>query len=259
MIKRLFSGLGLSVSLLASTLIAASPAQAASEYYFYADAVQQYATTSLTASMTIGHPTLAADGYHSLAELAVQSADKNQVIEVGWTVDPTTFGDSNTHLFVYHWVNGQSTCYGCGFVDNTANPVNAGASLSAAVGTAKVFGINYVSGAWWISYDGAYVGNFPGLLWSGATPPATFVTSGYIRAFGEVAASTTTPCTDMGSGSLGQSGQTPAATKISSVTFDNGAGSVALQLQSTPQPTWYKSTMLAGSTRSFYFGGPGAC
>lgn len=47
----------------------------------------------------------------------VQSEDGRHIVEVGWTVDRELNGDAQPHLFVYHWVDGQATCYnGCGFV-----------------------------------------------------------------------------------------------------------------------------------------------
>ena len=55
--------------------------------------------------------------YHSLIELAVESLDSSQIVEVGWTVDKELNGDDLPHLFVFHWVDGAPTCYnGCGFV-----------------------------------------------------------------------------------------------------------------------------------------------
>ena len=40
-------------------------------------------------------PALATSDYHSLAELAVQSADGNHIVEVGWNVDRVVNGDDD--------------------------------------------------------------------------------------------------------------------------------------------------------------------
>lgn len=50
-------------------------------------------------SFTQHRPYLAPGDYHSLAELAVQTADFRQTIEVGWTVDRGLDGDDLPHLF----------------------------------------------------------------------------------------------------------------------------------------------------------------
>lgn len=62
--------------------------------------------TGAAVSITQNQPKVAAEDYHSLAELAVESTDQNQIVEIGWIVAQDVNGDSLTHLFVYHWVNG---------------------------------------------------------------------------------------------------------------------------------------------------------
>ena len=49
--------------------------------------------------------------------------------------------------------------------------------------------------AWWIVYDTEWIGYFPDDLWDG-----NYTRSGLQQFFGEVAASSTKPCTDMGNG-----------------------------------------------------------
>lgn len=74
--------------------------------FLYGDAAQFAATDGLFATATIAQPALATGDSHSLAELAAQSADGRQIVEVGWTVDRGVNGDSLPHLFVFHWVDG---------------------------------------------------------------------------------------------------------------------------------------------------------
>lgn len=157
-----------------------------------------------------------ATGCHTLVELAAQGGGSyGDIVEIGATVDPTVNGgSSDPHLFVYHWVNGATTCYnGCGWVDNSTNPINAGSSLASVASATfpanvKQFNIQYdaaatcgaVTGAWVLGYAGLGIGCFPKTLWT--TP--TFTSATRIQAFWEVASTGTVDCSDMGQ--LGRQG-----------------------------------------------------
>jgi len=220
--------------------------------YLYAVGKQTAVTDGVSALFSIGTPRLGAEDWHSLAEIAVQSADEQQIVEVGWTVDRSTFGDSQAHLFVYHWVNGQETCYNCDFVPYSKASIKPGAVVTESTLEIpnKLFGIQRNNGAWWIAYDTEWIGSFPDKLWNG-----TFTQSGLVQVFGEVATSTPRPpCTSMGNGktpSLAAVGDAVAA-RISSVTYLNGPV-VKLKVGSTTDmyPT------LQSSDRSFRYGGRG--
>ena len=210
--------------------------------YLYTVGQQSAVTDGVAGLFTVAKPTVAPADWHSLAEAAVQSADGLQVVEVGWTVDRSTFGDEETHLFVYHWVDGQPTCYGCDFLQYSKT-VAPGAIL--AEGTTKQFGIQHFNSAWWIAYDSEWIGSFPDKLWAGR-----FVQSGMVQVFGEVAASSAQPCTQMGNGKTPES---TAAARIGSVTYVNGP-TVALRVNATTDV--YATAQL--SDRTFRYGGPGA-
>lgn len=209
------------------------------------------------ANLTIAKPTLDAGDYHSLAEIATIKTigGQRQIVEVGWNVDPVVNGDSNPHLFVYHWVNGAPSCYnGCGFVDYAPNPINAGATLSLA--TSKKFGIQYFSGNWWIAYDTDWVGYFPGSLWTSAGVSG-YTNADNVQLFGEVASSSNvSTCSDMGNALHGTD---PAAALIASTTLINyPTTSVNLTVfESTPVGPYAGYTENALSARSFRYGGPG--
>jgi hypothetical protein len=240
--------------------------------YFYAGAFDNTpaaGTKGASVNMVSGNPyfsSAAAPG-HSLGELAVQSADLSQIVEVGWTVDNSVCGAGNSPcLFVYHWVNDTPSCYnGCGWVDNAANPMNAGNTVGYPVSyTAQ---IRNVSGDWWIWWDGDWLGYFPGSLWTGATPSVTFDTVGTVQAFGELADSsgTLTPCSDMGyNGELGTASNTNAARMGSYNTHDGTAWSLdnfaglnnSSPNGSNPSGT-YEVAYTTGSTSTIRYGGPG--
>jgi hypothetical protein len=241
-----------------SLLRAAGGVHPLTSQFWYAEMHQSpaYSTTSVAALMDIKKPLQVSAGEHSLAEVAVADSTGSQVVEVGWTVDPTLNGDSNPHLFVYHWVNGATTCYnGCGWVDNSANPVDAGADLSADIGTAPTFYLLYdaTGGKIWIQYKSTYIGYFSLSIWATASP--AFTTFQKQQFFGEVYGSSA-PCDDMGAGVL-PTGTSPA--RIGSITYASGTGSVNVVRGIVTNSAYYDSAMIGTSVRSGSYGGPGAC
>jgi Neprosin len=219
--------------------------QAAADPYLYATGSQDAATDGVGALLTVARPRVAAADRHSLAEVAVRSADHQQAVEVGWTVDRLTNGDEDTHLFVFHWVNGKQTCYNaCGFVPYDGASIAPGATL--AIGASKMFGIQHSAGAWWVAYDSEWIGSFPDTLWD-----STFTKTGQVLVYGEVSAASLKPCTAMGTGVKPDD---PASAKISSVTYVNGPA-VSLGLSTTDSELY---PAVASTERSFRYGGPGA-
>jgi hypothetical protein len=184
---------------------------------------------------------------HSLAELAVESSDGNQIVEVGWTVDPAQFGDDYPHLFVYHWVNRVPSCYdGCGFV---STGTMAGESLEP--GSSQTFEIKYVTNEWAIFDNNFEVGYFPGSLWS-----TGFTQVGLADWFGEVADGSQDagrPCSQMGDGQL-PAADTPA--EISGISFIGGPSELSLQTHVTNASYYDVALSSPGVMR---FGGPGGC
>jgi hypothetical protein len=224
----------------AQTLAAPAP----SFNFLYAQASQAAASDGTYATMTIARPALAAGDYHSLAEIAAQSADGQQVVEVGWTVDRNINGDDQPHLFVYHWVDRKETCYNaCGFVQYSMN-VRPGTALP--VGTAKRFGIQHFGGSWWVMYDNEWIGYFPDSIWGGR-----FTRTGLAQWFGEVAAARAEPCTEMGTGVPAAE---PGAAEFRSINFINGP---AVRIATGATSPYY--TVSQTSTNAYRYGGAGAC
>jgi len=215
--------------------------------YLYNVGSQTADTAGIYSNLTIGKPELDRNDFHTLAEIALQSADGKQIVEVGWTVDRLVNGDDDPHLFVFHWVNGEPTCYNdCGFEQSSEN-VKPGSTLT--YGVTKKFGIQFYQGAWWIAYDTEWVGYFPAKIWSDRG--TTFNRSGFVQVFGEVAASSPQPCTEMGNGTLAIKDN---AARASSVSFLEGP-TVEMSIRSTTDV--YDVARVSG--RSFRYGGPGAC
>ncbi|GIE95411.1 neprosin family prolyl endopeptidase [Paractinoplanes rishiriensis] len=223
---------------------AKSTTLAAATSYFYNFGRHVAVTDGYYANLSIAKPRLHAKDAHSLAELAVQSGDSKQIVEVGWTVDrAVNNGSEEPHLFVYHWVNGKTSCYnGCGWVQ-THPTVKPGAKLATG---AKRFGIQFVDDAWWISYDSEFIGYFPEKLWTEEGGVESFRQTGLVQLFGEVAGSAN-PCSQMGNGLPGKD---PGAAVIGSISYLNGPV-VALDLQSTSS----HYTVNLRSARTFQYGG----
>jgi hypothetical protein len=230
-------------------LVPSRSALAAGVTYLYAYAHQTGASDGSFAQLTIEQPVLDPADSHTLAEIAVESADNKQIVEIGWTVDRgVNRGDLAPHLFIFHWVNGAGTCYnGCGFVAVSGATTKPGQVLP--VGTDPFFGIEHSQGNWWLYYNGEWFGYFPDSLWNGG-----YTRAGLIQWFGEVAAGSSAPCTDMGDG---KPAANEAAAQFTNVQFVNGP-TVAPGLDVTNK-TYYSIAAGDDGPSSIRFGGPGAC
>jgi hypothetical protein len=257
----------------AKSAVTAKAAASDQGNFFYNVGNEYTVHDGLYATLTINKPSLAPGDAHSLAELALQSEDGNQIVEIGWTVDPEvnkyTEHPSDPHLFVYHWVNHDenSGCYnGCGFIPyvNKSN-ITAGAALSSD--TTSNFGIKHFQGAWWLGFASEWIGAFPDALW--AVQGVTFTQSGLMQAFGEVNASSATPCTDMGNGILPTSSAGAYFSNVAYVDVDpsspTGAvtqtvqANLAVKTTSDVYPKVLGIKAKSGNQTSFRYGGPGAC
>jgi hypothetical protein len=262
------SGVSPGIRLKARAAAADDDCEAKAACYFYNTAYQDVLTTGVYANMYISNPTVVSPDSHSLAELAAikHVNGTRQIVEVGWTVDRDRFGDGLPHLFVFSWVNGKGNCYdGCGWVASADSKVKAGDVL--VPGSAKQFGIQYdekspEGGAWWIKYDGTYLGYFPSSLWTKADPPVPdFVDTDNVQAFGEVAAGTASPCSNMGvnksKGADGAKGD-PRPAYIASIAYVGGA-TVSPQMIIQPSTASSAYSINQASARTFFYGGGGFC
>lgn len=215
--------------------------------YDYVSGYQYVSSSGAYATFALARPEVDPrdSSSHSLQELAVQSADGRQIVEVGWVVSKGINGDTLPHLFVYHWVNGQATCYNrCGFV-STSSAIKPGMRLPT-YGT-RTMQINHVSSRWEIRVNGTLIGYYPDSLWRGA-----YKRAGLIQTFGEVAALKSPTCVDMGNGRYASS---TAASRIQGVKVLGTTTRTSLNLLVT-RPTSYTSKVL--STTAFRLGGPGS-
>lgn len=219
--------------------------------YHYVYAYQFIPNAGASAFFSQHRPYVNPLDYHSLAEIAVQSQDGAQIVEIGWTVDRGNTGDSNTHLFVFSWVNRVPNCYnGCGYIQYSPS-VYPGMSI-ASDGTSHYQAIQHYNGNWWLNYDGNWIGYFPESVWR--NKGVDFHQAGLLQWFGEVA-SNGGAFTQMGNGLFGS--VTGAAT-ISNTKIITSLGkemNAAWALAET-DPACFKSGM-ARMGESFFYGGPG--
>jgi hypothetical protein len=152
-------------------------------------------------TMSIERPTYVntGTGGHTLDELAVQGGDGNgNIVEIGWNVSSDQYGDSNPHLFVFHWNNWVGTCYdGCGW-QQYSSTYFPGMDINRLVGRQVYVGYVFYRGNWWAWFDNQWLGYFPGSEWNN-----NYTKSEMIQWFGEVASSNgIPPRTDGGNGRL---------------------------------------------------------
>ncbi|MFC7528590.1 neprosin family prolyl endopeptidase [Actinoplanes sp. GCM10030250] len=213
--------------------------------YISVGASQKTVADGAMATVTVGKPIVSADDSHSLASVAVRSADKRHNVQIGWTVDRELNGDDEPHLFVIHRADGVDACYNiCGFEPYAPSTVQPGAALPA--GTSKRFIIQHSGDRWWVGYDTQWLGSFPDSLWAGA-----FTYTGAVHYFGEVSGTGDPSCSQMGTGSYAESTQ---AARFSSISLINGTP--AALVPGPPDPFYGYYPISAGS---FRFGGPGLC
>ncbi|HMU50927.1 MAG TPA: neprosin family prolyl endopeptidase [Geminicoccaceae bacterium] len=170
-------------------------------HYFYAGARQALnQSIGIQGDFSTARPSLVVRDHHTLAELAAQSADGKQIIEVGWTVDRQLNNDSEPHLFVFYWVDGKaapfsSGQYNSGFEHYTTRPDRLPGAKVVVSNTPVRLAIRHHNSEWWIFYKDQWIGYFPDSLWTNR-----FKNLGLGQWFGEVAASTRQPTTWMGNG-----------------------------------------------------------
>ncbi len=188
---------------------------------------------------------------HSLIELATTVKSGYNYIEVGWTVDPMQFGDSNAHLFISRWIGTTDQCYvssinTCGFTQVSGTTPGEAIS-SSGIGNFK---INLVDSNWYVYYNNNEIGYFPESLWGSN---ADLITT--VQVFGEVEIqSNTTTCVQMGNG---LSGTSPSSARVSDYSLISSSDKSAFtSFYQTPSNNYYLGLPAA---TNFNIGGPGIC
>jgi uncharacterized protein (TIGR03382 family) len=217
--------------------------------YHYAG-VYEYVDVASGASAEWGQfqPTVPSTDFHSLGEMWVGSVDLKQAVEVGWIVDPIIGGDGDSlsHLFVFHWVDGTPTCYdGCGWeqVSQTRYP---GMVVALTREPQQVI-YRYFNAGWWLWYQSEWIGFFPETLWD-----VSFTSAALVEWYGEVAGALQ-PKSQMGDG---LSASESAAAFMTNLRVEHEADSELASISplTLTDPGEYD---LAAVDAGFRFGGPG--
>ncbi len=223
--------------------------------YYYATAAFTRQADGGGMTMSIERPAYVRGdaGGHTLDEIAIQGGEGNgNIVELGWNLSSDQYGDSDPHLFVFHWINWNPTCYdGCGW-QQYSGTYFPGMNLSQLVGRQVYVGYVFYQGNWWAWFDNQWLGYFPGTEWGG-----NYTRSELIQWFGEVSSSNgVPPRTDMGNGRF--PADPAAATNFTLCDVDAAAW-----------VCWYRDQQNLGATVPAYydiartgfgatrFGGPG--
>jgi len=223
--------------------------------FYYAAALDLRKSDGGGATLAIERPAFDATGGagHTLDEIAVQGGPKGgDIVELGWNVSTSQYGDADPHLFVFHWKGWSPTCYdGCGW-QQVSPYYFPGMNLGSLVGRSVYAGWLHYQGNWWAWFDGQWIGYFPDSEWNGE-----YVESALVQWFGEVAsANGVPPHTDMGSGHYPADPKAAANTSLCQVDGARWACWIhdSLRLRSTYRPYYEIDRAAAGQTR---YGGPG--
>lgn len=253
--RKKFSALLISLGVIVS-LGLASPAFAVMTYHYAIgeqfDLVADGAAVNLTVEAP--HVNAAHDGAnaHSIAELAVFSADRKNRIEAGWRKSAT----AAPTFFVYHAVNNVPMGYNL-CTDYAAEPFNAGNTIPAAMVGNKTtpprFQIVHSGTNWWIAFNAKWVCHFPDTVWTSAGQ--TFTKVNQVQAYGEYASTTTaTPCGDMGDGQDASSG---TSARIGSYSLQGQTAGSPAAFSVRVAPTGVGITTSIQSTTTFRYGWKG--
>ncbi|KAL6603669.1 hypothetical protein ACP70R_044030 [Stipagrostis hirtigluma subsp. patula] len=198
-----------------------------------------------------------------------QHADRSDTnsVQAGWVVDPSHYGDSKTHFFVYWTLSGFDESTGCfnldceGFVPVNDAPITPGDTLEPATGQAKISFKIFKSkddGDWWLHFGYDInnlkpVGFWPKRLFTSLEDHAKRVSwGGYASCYHG------TPSPPMGNGQW--PGKYSASFQNVQLVDSNGQGydtpAWSLRVYSTNTKCYQASPFFDSM---FYYGGPGGC
>ncbi len=220
--------------------------------YDYAGASVHTSNLGGTVSFPVERPTLAWNGYHTLMEMAVfnrtPAGIDEDTAEIGWIITPSKPGKPPVpHLFIYHFVNTEGTCYNdCGFV-STSQKIKPGMALRP--GTDVTWTVREIRGNWTFFFDGIKFGYIPESAYKG-----TFNRASDVEVYGEIAGAGVRPgCSQMGTGLFGtQSG----AAKVGGFSLFGASATPRLVPYYPTDPAAWNSATPAQLQR---LGGPGGC
>jgi Neprosin len=183
-------------------------------------------------------------------------------VEEGWNIDYNLYRDYHAHLFTFMFDYGNPGCYNvdtvfCGpgqrgyFVQSSTSAF-PGMLVQSSDGSVHTYGVQQVSGNWWVYYDGQWLGYYP------PSSYPSYHNSGFLRvdAGGEVESRTSSAaCSDMGNGRFPS---THASAHWGSVWRQfNGTATDYVHLSPTDADSSAWNSAFYNTTGGFLYGGSG--
>jgi hypothetical protein len=226
------------------------PAASASRPSIYEAGADQHVSADGTfADLTVANPRLARQDPSTEAQIAVESADGKQIVQLGWIVFRQQFRDTRTHLFAEVWINGRSPGIDADF---QSLPGGCQPGVVLRPGAQRTFAILQHAGGWWVMFGGRWCGLFPDALWHNE-----FTKASVIYWEGLVDAASARPCTQMGDGKWASN---PSAAEFSHIALYSGPnGKTALPAFRTFSNDARLYSRHTVNRTTFRFGGGGAC
>ena len=224
--------------------------------YWYADNSNERSAIGMEYVTAISEPHVSNfSPAHSIDQLAMGGgAEGNQyTMEAGWDVDPGLWGDSKPHFFIF--VNrdkytSEADCYDCNYISVAGAKYAPGEALTPGSGKIE-FGVEYRSGAWWISVGGEWVAYVPESFWEG-----NFTKGAYEANYGEVFDREQEPTSWMGDGLLGtNSGATVMTAPV--LVISETKSETTEYHGYTNYPAFYTNGQINAGGTEWHFGGSG--
>lgn len=171
--------------------------------FYYGTASEQVVADGGGMTLQVEDPTVTGgDGNHSIGEIAVMGTGSVGAgatlddVEMGFSVSPSQWGDNAPHLFVYHWDDGNQTCYNSCNWNQQSNTYYPGMDLTPLVGKFVYIGWVQYRQAWWGWFNDQWLGYIDNSAFQ--TP---FTKTAQIQWYGEVASNNgIPPLVQMGNG-----------------------------------------------------------
>jgi hypothetical protein len=207
--------------------------------FYYASAAEQRVADGGGMTLQIEAPAVVGDG-HSIGEIAVMgpgaAGGSLDDVEMGFSVAPSQWGDNLSHLFVYHWNDGNETCYNTCNWTQYSSTYYPGMDLTPLVGKFVYIGWVQYRGAWWAWFNDQWLGYITNSAWTN-----TFLQTAQIHWYGEVASDNgIPPQTQMGNG------QFPTKTTAAGMT-------TLCDVNAKAWVCYYRDTQSAGATVVNYY------
>jgi hypothetical protein len=230
--------------------------------YYYAAAAEQRIVDGGGMTLDIESPAVdtggAANG-HSIGQIAVSTYGTGGVnlddVEMGFSVSSGQWGNNNPHLFVYHFIGAEESCYDSCDWNQYSSTYYPGMDLSPLLGARVYIGWVHYQGAWWAWFNHQWMGYINDSVWANA-----FTQAEVIQWFGEVAEiGDILPYTQMGNGQFAESAASATMADLCNVNANAWVCDYGnLKIGTSATEVGYYDIVLETRLGGVRYGGPGA-